>query len=207
MIKMHHLVSFTKFNTLNEMAQAVSRGIDPKNLRKLEVESHLNTPVSEDDGQPKAHFTTKDLTIDLYDTNNRDAETGFFLADRTTNTIIGYIVLQPKKICSMNVWKILLVKVTDKYQGKGIAPALYNTLLNYKPIISDEIHYPDGRKLWAKLSQNPLYTVAAIDPSQCKILAKDIQIIQTNDPKQFDPRFYSDDESKKNIVFLLRKAK
>jgi hypothetical protein len=175
----------------------------------LEAEQHMMSPVTKDDGAIVKSFSASGKKFNLYDANHRDAESGFFIATDVDSTeqIIGYVLLNSQKICGMNVFKIFLVRLDEDYQGLGIGTELYKLLASIKGVMSDDTQYFESRKLWAKLSTLPGYTVHAVNPKTCKLIAKDVELVQTASRTEFDKRFFSDtDQSMKDVVFLLKKS-
>lgn len=84
---------------------------------------------------------------------------------------IAEIELEKEMICNKEYKSVRSVSVSKNYRGIGIALNLYKTLVKTigLNLVSDITQYFGTRKLWAKLSRDPILTVDIIDVKTCQI--------------------------------------
>jgi hypothetical protein len=107
-----------------------------------------------------------------------------------------------------DLYSVRGVEVAKDYQGLGLTTKMYDWFVNRLGIniLSDRVQYNGGRMLWKKLSKNVNLQVDIIDTKDVKILEKSIDINFSN-PNEYDKKYWSEDDSKENIRFVLTKIK
>jgi hypothetical protein len=107
-----------------------------------------------------------------------------------------------------DLYSVRGVEVAKDYQGLGLTTKMYDWFVNRLGIniLSDRVQYNGGRMLWKKLSKNVNLQVDIIDTKDIKILEKSIDI-NFSSPNEYDKKYWSEDDSKENIRFVLTKIK
>jgi hypothetical protein len=106
-----------------------------------------------------------------------------------------------------NVYSIAAIKVSTAAQTRGIATAFYQWILNQGIILrSDQLQYNGARRLWAKLSNFDHLVVDVLDIKNNTIVAKNEQLYHGFKEDDFDKRYWSRNDDKKDIVFILTKV-
>jgi hypothetical protein len=106
-----------------------------------------------------------------------------------------------------NVYSMAAIKVSSDAQTQGIASGFYTWLLNQGIILrSDQLQYNGARRLWAKLSKYDHLVVDVLDIKNNKIVAKNEQLYHGFKEDDFDKRYWSRNDDKKDIVFILTKV-
>ena len=154
-------------------------------------------------------FTDKIHTFELYNRINTEIK-----LINNCDYILGYYALnnQFKKVAKIyfnkidNYYEVDTIYVSKDFRGSGIASKLYTYFaknLNYS-ILSSDMQRFGARKLWSKLSKNPNLTINAIDFNNKEILENNIIINHGTKDEEFDNRFWSYNNDKKNIRFILK---
>ncbi|MBN1970427.1 MAG: hypothetical protein JXR48_09135 [Candidatus Delongbacteria bacterium] len=97
----------------------------------------------------------------------------------------------------------------EEYQGDDISRNLYKFVvntLNYT-ILSDSVQYFGARRLWSILSNEIDTIVDVVDYKEKKVLKTNVEIHHGKLDHEFDNEYYSREESKVNIRFILKKIK
>ena len=112
--------------------------------------------------------------------------------------------LRLKKLVNVNG-----VAVTQEMQGMGVAKTIYKYLVNqlHFTILADETQYFGARKLWSRLSKELDVTVDVIDIEKKEFLKKNVDIVHGKLDNEFDKEFWSRNDDKKNVRFILTKIK
>jgi hypothetical protein len=104
--------------------------------------------------------------------------------------------------------KVNQVAVLEKYRENGIVSSVYKFLVNELgyTMISDSVQYNGARKLWSRLSNEvEQVTVDVVDLDANKIVKSNAQLNHGMNPDQYNREFWSEDKSKENIRFLLKR--
>lgn len=103
--------------------------------------------------------------------------------------------------------KVNGVYVNKDFQGLGIAQEIYTTLVNdlEYTILSDGVQYFGARKLRVVLSKQIDVIVDIIDLSNNVIIKKNVELIHGENDEQFDPNYWSTNEDKESIRFIIKK--
>lgn len=128
--------------------------------------------------------------------------------------ILGYYALNNrfKKVAKIyfnkidNYYEVDTIYVSKDFRGSGIASKLYTYFaknLNYS-ILSSDMQRFGARRLWSKLSKNPNLTIDVIDFNNKEILENNIIINHGTKDEEFDNRFWSYNNDKRYIRFILK---
>lgn len=123
--------------------------------------------------------------------------------------VFAEIKLKKETIQGVDYHSVVVVKVSDGKQGRGIGTALYKFLvMDGLQLLSDQAQFFGARKLWTNLSISA--TVDVIDDITGKTLYKNITLKSSKLDKDIDTRVWSyvdqenQDYSKSNIRFVLK---
>lgn len=165
-------------------------------------------------------FTNKEILL-FKEKNNNYFILGFWAQednDRKDNTIetrfnvIGFLTCKPRNKSLENIIKIKNILIIDTvyidshYRDSKLGKLLYTTLIgmNYV-ILSDDTQYDGARKLWNNLSFAKSLTVNIIDMNDKKVIENDVILNHGDNIEDFNTKYWSSDESKSHIRFLLIK--
>lgn len=106
-----------------------------------------------------------------------------------------------------NLHEIDGITVEKNNRGAGLASMMYKWLIdNGIVLISDHEQYFGGRKLWASLARLVDIVVDVVDLDKQQILEKNVVIHHGKEDHEFDPKYYSYDETKRaHIRFVMKK--
>jgi len=99
------------------------------------------------------------------------------------------------------------VVIEEDHRDKKIGLKLYKYLVNNLgySLMSDELQYFGARRLYSRLSKNIDINVKVIDLNKEEVLENDIRLNHGKSNHEFDPKYYSNDNSKSHIRFIITK--
>lgn len=112
--------------------------------------------------------------------NGNDVNIMIFDEDETPMARIDLIGFQGYKYISWSA-------ITSKYRRRGVGEAMYiYALINYGPLLSDEVQSRESHALWARLAKNPNIEVRGYDELRRKefdVVVKDKTIVNASNKK------------------------
>lgn len=107
------------------------------------------------------------------------------------------------------LFAVQMVGIDIFYRGSKVAKELYKILVNKLgyTLISDSTQYRGARHLWKLLSQDINMIVDVVDLGIGEVIETNVKLKHGDLDHQYDDRYWSEDGSRDNIVFVLRKIK